>query len=143
MTHGGLWKLVIMFSKLRNKAKLPTIISEDSQFTGDIISSGEVQIDGQVIGDVHAFRLQIHKNASVKGNVTAEYVELCGNITGNVQTSDIHMMSGSSIEGDVTHRHIRIEAGATINGACQSQIHQDKPAQDGDNVFTTKSKTFA
>ena len=108
-----------MFSKQRNKTKLPTIIGEDAQFSGNIISSGEVQVDGQVIGDVHATTLKVHKNATIKGDITAGTIELYGEIIGNVHTRTIHMLEGSRIEGDVLHQDITIETGAFINGACQ------------------------
>lgn len=108
-----------MFLKPRTKTELPTIVGKDTQFTGDIISSGEVQIDGEVIGDIHALVLKIHPNASVKGSITAEQIEHHGKIIGNVQTNHIHLTKDSRIEGDVLHCHITIESGAFINGICQ------------------------
>ena len=130
-----------MFSKHRNKKnRLPTIIGEDSQFSGDIISSGEVQVDGDVIGDIHASTLKVHKNASVKGNITAEVIEHHGEIIGNVHTNEIYMSRGSRIEGDVLHHHITIETGASINGTCQ-HISEEKNAEGDtkDNVFAHPS----
>jgi cytoskeletal protein CcmA (bactofilin family) len=132
-----------MFLKHRSKSKLPTIIGEETQFTGDIISSGEVQIDGEVIGDIHAVLLKIHSDASVKGNIVAEQIEHHGKITGSVQTSHIYMAKGSHIEGDVLHQNITIEAGAFINGACQHIVPEEEAEAEAekDNVFALPSKS--
>ena len=77
-----------MFSKSRNKNNnLPSIISADTQFHGNISSQGEVQIDGRVIGDIHAKILTIHENAHIEGNVIAEELNLHGHIIGNVHAA--------------------------------------------------------
>ena len=111
-----------MFSKSRNKNNnLPSIISADTQFHGNISSQGEVQIDGRVIGDIHAKILTIHENAHIEGNVIAEELNLHGHIIGNVHAGVVHMFLKSHIEGNVTHEHIAINAGAFINGKCQRQ----------------------
>lgn len=140
MTHGNSWKRVKMFLKpwnKSNKSKLPTIVGEETQFTGDIISSGEVQIDGEVIGDIHAVYLRIQASASITGNIIADQIEHHGKIIGSVQTNFIHMFNGSHIEGDVLHRHITIEAGAFINGACQHLPPEEDSERD--NIFTLPS----
>ncbi len=142
-----------MFLKSWNKKQstLPSIISSDTKISGDIISQGEVQIDGEVIGNIHARFLTIHKHAHIKGNIIAEMLDLHGRITGNVQAHTVHMLSQSQIEGDVIHEHIAIEAGAFINGKCQRQNFtfappplseanaqdkaQEKSDSDTDNVY--------
>ncbi len=122
-----------MFSKSRNKNRnnhLPSIISADTKFQGNIVSQGEVQIDGRCIGDVCAKILTINENAHIEGNVITETLDLHGRITGNVYARAVHMFPKSQIEGDVAHEHIAIDAGAFINGKCQRQRFSPPEALD-------------
>ena len=140
-----------MFSKRSNKTKLPTIISDDTQCSGDIISTGEIEIDGQVIGDVHAVVLTVNKGAVIEGDVTASEIRLYGHIRGNVQARAIYMFAKSRIQGDVIHENITIEAGAFINGTCQHQafaLEEEDSAQTDHLVgvsasVSARSKTVA
>ena len=47
------------------KAQAPSILSSDLVITGSISSEGEVQLDGEVRGDVRAGTLTIGEEASV------------------------------------------------------------------------------
>jgi len=56
-----------MFSKdkeatERRSSGAPSILSAGMQVTGDIVSDGEVQIDGELSGDIHCAKLYNRRN---------------------------------------------------------------------------------
>src|SRR3954464_4643395 len=53
---------------------VPTIIGEDLTIKGNVISKGEIQIDGQIEGDIRCGSLLIGDKAQVRGSVAAEDV---------------------------------------------------------------------
>ena len=67
------------------KAQAPSILSADLTITGSIMSDGEVQLDGQVSGDVQAGTLTIGEEASVQGEVVADAVVIRGRVEGSVR----------------------------------------------------------
>ena len=57
------------------KAKpAPSILSSDLQITGNLETSGDIQIEGRVDGDIRAHLLTVGEGATVKGEITADDV---------------------------------------------------------------------
>ena len=127
-------------NKLKRNHTLPSIISSDALFCGDIMSQGEIQVEGKIIGDIRAKILTIHANAQIKGNVIAEMLDIHGHIIGNVHAHKVHMFTQSRIEGNVTHEHISIEAGAFINGKCQHETFMPPEPPDLKDKKSQKSE---
>ena len=101
------------------KSKAPSIFSSDLTMTGSIVSEGEVQLDGNVEGDVKAGSLIIGDEASVKGEVVAENVVVRGRVTGSVRARHVQLASTARIEGDIIHAALSVESGAYFNGNCK------------------------
>ena len=47
----------------------PSIIGEDLTVTGNVLSRGEVQVDGQIQGDVHCSSLIVGEKAQITGGI--------------------------------------------------------------------------
>ena len=54
------------------RSAAPSIISSDLKILGDLISAGDLQVDGIVEGDIQSRSLTIGEGAVVNGNVVAE-----------------------------------------------------------------------
>ena len=52
---------------------VPSIISSDLQIVGDLESAGEVQIDGEVSGDIRARVLLVGESATITGGNLCRY----------------------------------------------------------------------
>lgn len=113
------------------KSQAPSILSSDLVITGSIVSDGEVQLDGQVNGDVRAGTLTIGEEASVSGEVMADSVVIRGRVEGSVRARQVQLASTARIEGDIVHATLAIESGAYFDGHCRrdSDPLSDKPAQ--------------
>lgn len=95
---------------------VPSVISEDLTVTGNVISKGEVQVDGEVQGDVHCASLVVGDKAQITGNIVAEDVVVRGRVTGSVRGQRVTLQASSQVEGDIYHQSLAIEQGAFFEG---------------------------
>ena len=111
------------------KAKPPaSILSADLLVTGNMKTTGDIQIEGQVDGDIRAHLLTVGEGATVKGEVMADDVVIHGRIIGRVRGLKVRLTSTARVEGDIIHKTIAIESGAHFEGSVQ---RQDDPLTTG------------
>ncbi|EKV28367.1 Integral membrane protein CcmA involved in cell shape determination [Caenispirillum salinarum AK4] len=98
---------------------VPSIISADLSITGDLVSQGEIQVDGTIEGDIECRSLVIGVNGSVTGEVTADDVRIHGSVSGQVRAKSVYLASTSHMVGDIIHESLAIEPGAFMEGHCR------------------------
>ena len=96
---------------------VPSIISADLKIVGDLHSSGELQIDGAVEGDITSLSLTVGEGAVVKGALVAESVRVYGSVTGQVKANSVVLAKTARVEGDIAHQSLSMEAGAVFVGS--------------------------
>ncbi len=96
------------------------IIGEGSVLKGNLSSSGNVRLEGKVIGDLSSSsKVACGETSVVDGNVDAENAEIAGKVTGKVTVDELLILkSTASIHGDISTSNLIIESGANFNGAC-------------------------
>jgi cytoskeletal protein CcmA (bactofilin family) len=94
----------------------PSHIGEDLTVIGNLVSKGEVHIDGQVQGDLHASNVIIGETARITGGVVADEVIVRGGVSGSIRGRRVVLQSSSRVEGDVYHQQLGIEQGAYFEG---------------------------
>lgn len=95
---------------------VPSIIGEDLTVTGNVISKGEVQVEGEVQGDIHCTSLVIGDKAQITGGVVAEDVVVRGRVSGSLRGARVTLQASSHVEGDIYHQSLAIEQGAFFEG---------------------------
>ncbi len=104
------------------KAKPPaSILSADLHIKGDLRTTGDIQIEGQVDGDIRAHLLTVGEGATVRGELVADDVVINGRIVGRVRGLKVRLTSTARVEGDIIHKTIAIESGAHFEGSVQRQ----------------------
>ena len=98
-----------------------SILSTDLMIKGNVKSSGDIQILGQIEGDVRAHLLTVGEGALVKGEVIADDVVINGKVAGRVRGLKVRLTSTAVVEGDIIHKTIAIESGAHFEGSVQRQ----------------------
>jgi cytoskeletal protein CcmA (bactofilin family) len=106
----------------------PSILSSDLLITGNLKTSGDIQVEGQVEGDIRAHLLTVGEGATVKGEVVADDVVVNGRVVGRVRGLKVRLTSTARVEGDIIHKTIAIESGAHFEGSVQ---RQDDPLATG------------
>jgi cytoskeletal protein CcmA (bactofilin family) len=101
---------------LRASKMVPSIIGEDLKITGNVTSKGEIQVDGEIEGDIRCSSLLLGEKSRVTGGVAAEDVVVRGRIVGSIRGSRITLQAQSHVEGDIFHESLAIEQGAYFEG---------------------------
>ncbi len=121
-------------------APMASVISKALKITGELESTEDIQIDGQIEGDVRGVGVKIGQNAKVKGTVYGDEVELAGTVEGKIEAKKVIVMGTARITGDVWHQDIKVESGAYINGMLKPELSKTdtkaapKPAATVSNV---------
>lgn len=111
----------------------PSIVSRDLSIVGDLISEGEIQVDGTVNGDIRTNVLIIGESARIKGEVVAETVRIMGSVDGQIKAKVVKLAATAHVVGDILHEDLSIETGAFLEGHCKRMtmpddiLHPEKP----------------
>lgn len=124
-----------------------TLISKGTKVVGDIHFVGELQIEGQVVGNIIAegsspdARLVIASKGLVEGEVHAPSAVINGNVRGDVRsTKHLELASKAVIHGDVYYSIIEMVKGSQVNG---NLVHFDEKADNTkkvENISNAKAK---
>lgn len=96
-----------------------SVIGGDLKVVGNLISKGDLQIEGEVEGDVNAASVTVGRSAKLVGGIKADRVEVQGSVKGQVDAGSVNFASSARMEGDVVHDSLSMEGGAYINGHCK------------------------
>jgi cytoskeletal protein CcmA (bactofilin family) len=117
------------------KASAPKAKPPASVLSSDLLkTTGDIQVEGQVEGDIRAHLLTVGEGATVKGEVVADDVVVNGRIVGRVRGLKVRLTSTARVEGDIIHKTIAIESGAHFEGSVQ---RQDDPLATGAKKMPT------
>jgi len=101
---------------LHRQSNVPSIVSSEMTIHGDLQSSGDLQIEGTVVGEIEVGKLVIAEGGTVSGNIVAKDVRICGALTGSVRSVMITLTSTARVVGDLYHEVLAIEAGGQLEG---------------------------
>lgn len=115
------------------KPKPPaSTLSSDLTVTGNLRTTGDIQVEGTVEGDIRAHLLTVGEGATIKGEVVADDVIVNGRVVGRVRGLKVRLTSTARVEGDIIHKTIAIESGAHFEGSVQRQ--DDPLSTDGNRA---------
>ncbi len=117
---------------------VPSLISSDVVIKGNVTTSGEVQIDGTIDGDLKSNSATIGENGTVKGKINADDVVVKGTVKGSITGRNIRVEKSAKITGDLCHQTLSIEAGAFIEG---NLSHQNSNASGSSQSTGTPNAT--
>ncbi|MEM7743013.1 MAG: polymer-forming cytoskeletal protein [Pseudomonadota bacterium] len=118
----------------------PSLLSNDITIKGNVSSSGDIQIEGTIEGDVRAHLLTVGESATIRGEVVADDVVVNGRVIGRVRGLKVRLTATAKVEGDIVHKTIAIESGAHFEGSVQ---RQEDPLNEGGTRRAAPSKEAA
>lgn len=104
----------------------PSIISAGVEITGNIVSPGEVQLDGTIHGDISCESFSLGESGHVTGRILANSVTIRGKIDGEICGMKVRLDKTAEVSGDVTHQTLSVEGGAKVSGHL---IHKESPLE--------------
>jgi cytoskeletal protein CcmA (bactofilin family) len=99
------------------------------KISGDVVSTGDLVIDGQVTGTIELgdHSLTIGPTAAVVADLSAKTITVSGKVKGNVMgAAKVELKSTGSIEGDVSAPAFVMDEGASLSGKVDA--HGKRPA---------------
>jgi cytoskeletal protein CcmA (bactofilin family) len=100
----------------RRPSDIPSVIGPDLSIVGNLEATGEVQVHGDVQGDIQAGRIVVGEQARIAGALIADEIVIGGSVQGSIRGNSVTFQSAANVEGDVFHRKLAIEQGAFFEG---------------------------
>lgn len=105
----------------------PSVISNGVTVEGNIVTPGEIQVDGTVKGEIRAHTCFVDQLGLVHGRILAEEVLVHGRVIGPIHGVRVQLYSGAHVEGDIINETVAVETGAFVQGAIR---RVDNPLKD-------------
>ena len=136
-----------MKATVTEKAKsksAPSILSHEIHIVGKIFSTGDIQIEGRLDGDLRSHAVTIGEKAVVSGEVAGDTVTVFGQVKGTIRARQVYLCATSKVTGDIFNEALAIETGAQLNGAVKREKEPLKNAaikivSDEDGTEATKA----
>jgi len=99
-----------------------TLISSGTTVTGDISFSGNLDVEGKVIGSVSAepgasAMLRVVAGGAVEGEIRVPSASISGSVKGNIYSAEnLELTKGAVVSGDVFYNLIEMSMGSKIDG---------------------------
>ena len=97
----------------------PSVLSSDLIVKGNLLTAGDIQIEGKVEGDIQAHLLTVGETSEIKGEIIADDVIINGKVIGCVRGLKVRLTNKARVKGDIIHKAIAIESGAHFEGTVQ------------------------
>src|SRR5258707_4900738 len=112
-----------------------SLIGSGTSLKGDITSSGDLRIDGALVGNIIcSAKVIIGANGVVEGDVSGVTADIMGKVSGTIKVKELlQLKSNCQVDGNIHAAKLQIEPAANFNGECH--MLQEAP------VSTTSSKT--
>jgi cytoskeletal protein CcmA (bactofilin family) len=112
------------------RSGIASIIANGVKITGTIDADGaELQVDGEIEGNVRGGALTVGDTGMVKGDVVSESVTVHGRVEGSVRARKVMLARNAHVLGDIVHQSLSVEMGAVFEGQCR--YLQDPLSQAG------------
>jgi cytoskeletal protein CcmA (bactofilin family) len=93
-----------------------SIIGADVTITGDLVSSGDIKVDGRVDGNITCRTLTLGNQPVVNSSIKADTVRICGTFNGEVKAAKVVLTKDARVSGDIMQETLEIEPGAILEG---------------------------
>lgn len=100
------------------------VIANGTQLEGNIVTNGDIRIDGIVKGNVISkAKIIVGRDGRVEGNLTCANIEVEGQVTAeSLNVSNlISLKATANLVGNIIAGKIAIEPGAAFSGNCKMQ----------------------
>src|SRR5262245_20964944 len=115
---------------MQGRSGIASIIANGVKITGTIEADGaELQVDGEIEGNVRGGSLTVGDTGMVKGDVVSESVTVHGRVEGSVRARKVMLARNAHGLGDIVHQSLSVEMGAVFEGQCR--YLQDPLSQSG------------
>ena len=114
----------------QGRGAMASIIANGVKVIGALQADGaELQVDGEVEGNVRGGSLTVGDTGMVKGDIVSESVTVHGRVEGSIRARKVTLARNAHVLGDIVHQSLSVEMGAVFEGQCR--YLQDPLSQSG------------
>jgi cytoskeletal protein CcmA (bactofilin family) len=97
-----------------------TIIGAGTTINGNIESTGDIRIDGTLIGNLTSkAKILVGADGVIEGAIKGKNADVLGKVTGQMDIKEVLQLRGKCvIDGDIFAGKLEVEPTATFNGRC-------------------------
>ncbi len=113
------------------------IIGAGTKIEGDIITNGDIRIDGSLTGSINVKgKLVVGASGMVEGEIICQNADISGVIKGKIGVAELLALKASAkLTCDIITNKIAVEPGASFSGSCSmggvikdiKGAHSEKP----------------
>ena len=96
---------------------------------GDVEAEIDLQIDGNVHGDVRCGTLIVNERALVSGSIVADRVRVAGHVDGGIEATDLAVEASARIKGDISYSRLRVSNGGVFEGTMTHRPLAEEPTE--------------
>jgi cytoskeletal protein CcmA (bactofilin family) len=99
-----------------------TLIARETTITGDIVFSGNLDVEGRVVGSIVAeagkeAMLRVVDGGAVEGEIRVPLAMVNGKVAGDIHASGrLELAEKAEVDGDVYYHLIEMAVGCKVNG---------------------------
>lgn len=103
-----------------NNSGSNSLIGAGTTIKGDLVSNGDVRIDGTLIGNITgSAKVLIGQEGVVQGDIEGQQADILGKVTGKLVIRELLNLRGDAhISGNIHAGKLQIEPTVTFNGQC-------------------------
>lgn len=112
---------------LESGSPAETIVGHSVRIEGDLVSEGDIKVDGIVSGKVKTARsLFVGPTAKIEADIEAGSVTIAGVVHGNLKVKGLLVtLQTGKILGDIECGQLAIEEGAFFAGNCKMELNKE------------------
>lgn len=109
-----------------------SLIGAGTSLKGDISSSGDLRIDGTLVGNINCTaKVVIGANGVVEGDISGHTADIMGKVSGTIKAKDLlQLRSNCAVNGNLHAAKLQIEPSASFNGQCHMTAEPTKSVQE-------------
>ena len=110
------------------------IIGNGTEIKGNIISNGDLRIDGLIKGTIQATgKVVVGSTGRVEGEINCQNADISGEVKAHIKVGELLSLKANAVvSGDILTNKLAIEPGAVFTGACKmgnQGIIDEKPGK--------------
>ena len=99
-----------------NFKSTPTILARDLKIEGTVMSSGLIEIEGNIKGTIKGNSVILREEGVFEGEIFAESFNIRGKFDGIIRAKNINISSKARVTGTIEYDSLSVEDGACIDG---------------------------
>jgi len=101
--------------------RIDTLIGKGTEINGDMTATGNIKIDGNIIGNINiSGDLIVGENAEIKGDVYATNIIVAGTLNGNITVKgQLSIKHTAKVNGEHQSYSLIVDEGSIFTGNCK------------------------